>query len=583
MSEFKPIIKSNFKFTWEIKEFLEQIEKNSFDLDTLQFNVKCPDVTTWFAELIPVRIENDCKVSFVLNRLSNDDELDTIFVKLKTTIENEDILFEDYTFRTVTKDNCHIYIQNLIGSTNYLKSLPCLGSLFLHLNLDIFVIRSEASFFNFSLAVQNLSSDLNNLYLNENLRETTIYVGNTLFFVHLVVFDARWPNFFEHHSKYPNLVTENNLQAVFNINFEILILAALNFNAGCKVHEKKYCEKIREVMEIFTPDIFDYFLYYMYTGYDSVIEEGRKLNFIRLGRLFGFTRLVDKYNETPSKSTCLTQAPLHRYTFDWSQEDGLNWENTDFKPFVQIIKSYHKRDLVMLELQFTIEENDFIINVRYLETVDPASLSCTVVLKDDGGFENQRFHYFNRFDRRDEIWPVRVGITKEHIPFKSFTINFTLHCSYESKITKNVFSLNAEDTVLNQALHQYGCDFWELFASKKMIDTVLIAEGKHFFVHRYILCARSSQFHAELQDKLRRPHQIVHMVPGIRNRILERILECIYTGEVDESKVDNMKDFLEAATRYNVRHLLEKKENFRTLDPLSIEINETEQVCINYL
>ncbi|GFY71561.1 hypothetical protein TNIN_484581 [Trichonephila inaurata madagascariensis] len=558
MSELRTIVRGNFKFTWEIKEFLEHIEKNSFDLETLQFNVKCSDITTWYAELVPGHTNNDCKVSLVLNRLSEDDELDTIFVNLKTTIENEngDILFQNDAFRKVTKDDCQIFFEDVIGSTNYLKTLPFFGTLFLHFNLDTLALRSDASNFNLNPAVQNLSMDLNNLYVNETLREATICVGNTLFFVHLFVLHARWPNFSEYLSKYPNLVSENDLQAVFKISFEILILAALTHNAGYTVHENQYREEIREVIEIFTPDMFDFILYYMYTGYDAVIEEDRKPNFIRLCRLFGFTRLAYKYNETPIGSACLTQAPLNHYTFYWSQEDGLNWENIDFEPFVQVIKSSRKWDMKMLELQFTIEDNDFIINVRYLEAKDPPSLSCTVILKDGDGFENQRFHYYNRFSRRGVIWPVRVGMTKEDIPFKSFTIDFTLHYSYASKITKNVYSLNSENIPESPALHQYRCDFWELYASKRIFDTVLIAEGKVFYAHRYILCARSAKFHKELREKLRRPHQIVHMVHGIKYHILERMLEYIYTGEVDEDEIDNKEDFLEAATRYNLRHLL---------------------------
>ncbi|GFT10581.1 hypothetical protein NPIL_7701 [Nephila pilipes] len=553
MANRRHVIERNFEFTWEIKEFLQHIGKNSFDLDTFPFSVKCVDITTWFLQLIPTKEHGDYRVSCILNRMH--DELDSILLSLKIKVMDEFGFF--YLDRnippiTLTKEETEVSISNVIRSVNDMKSLRRTSSLFLFFKFKISVDPVNASSFNFNEGLQMLSKDLYKLFCNGDMKEVVMYAGDVEFYVHLSVMHARWPHFTEYLSRFPGLVRNPGSESISILDIEKLIIAAIQFHAYYLDEQRYFQKKIRETIAIFSPPLIKYLLFYIYTGKGKYVEENEKPDIIRICRLFNIARLIQKFQETPVASVCHTRSPKNHYIIDWSQEDGKNWQRIDFQPFVQLIQS-HKENLLVLELQFVIQEDeDFIINLRYLETVNPITISCVILSRNNDRFVNETCHY-SRYGLFHETWSVRVGMKKADVPLRAFRIDLILHYSYQSKIQKNVFSLNAQNTPFNQPLYRYAQDFWELYSNNRMSDVVLIADGTLIHSHKYILSARSPQLQNELLSKLHKDYPFIHLLHGLSQHVLDGLMRFIYTGEMDSEDIEN-DEFRVALEKYELRY-----------------------------
>lgn len=571
MYRHKPCVHSNFQFVWEIKNFVRSIRTSAFDIDNPLFNLKCIEVTSWSLELLPVFFENDYEVSCLLTRLSASDELYNLSLSLIITVEDEtgSLHFQKrLPFITVgNKDGFEdVFIHNLIESKRDLKNVHYPGSIFLYFDFHVSANPIQTFNFNCSPGLKELSTDMERLYLNKDLKEATITAKNTLFFVHLAVLHARWPDFSEYLEQFPNLIIKKDLQDYYSIQLEILIRAAVKDSLDDDSTEILWEEEVRKITDILTAEMLSYLLYYTYTGRYGDVKDDTKANFVKLCRCFQFQRLLKKYQETPVVTMYYSKAPQCCYSLEWSQEDGKFWESTDFQPFVQIIES-HKQNSGLLELKFIIQDDDFIINFKNLEKGRPISLSCAIKLKHENGFTYELIFNSIRVGFNNEIWPVNSGITKTDVPSTSFTINVTFHYYYESQCVKNEFDLTPEETVLNQSLHHYSLDFLEFYSYDIMPDMTIIAKGKKLDVHKYILCARSSRFRSELRQKLPRDYKFMHLVSGINLKILDDMLVYMYSGTVKMNEIEDVNELLKAAKRYKLKHLIRKCENYLARKP----------------
>ncbi|GFT96842.1 hypothetical protein NPIL_168961 [Nephila pilipes] len=565
MSERRQCAYSTYDFTWEIKNFLKNIQTNTFDLVSLSFNLKCIEVTTWSIELIPIFNENEYRISCFLTRMTDGDELDSLAVSL--TISVEDGTGSLHLKKRIppciveNKEDGGIKF-NFVGRKRAVTNVNFFGSLILHFKIYVSADPLQTSRFNFNYGLQKLSMDMQDLYSSTVLKDALIEVKDSLLWVNLAVLHARWPNFTAYYMQFPGLVLKDS-RHFYSIQTEILIRAAILLDMVCDANKDLQNfieEKACHVTEILTSEILNYLLFHAYTGLCKSIKEDIKPDFIRLCRLFQFERLLEKHQDIPVASICRTDAPEVHYILDWSQEDGRFWASTNFQPFVQIIEP-NKRNFGLLELEFIILDDNFIINFKNLEKRNPFSLSCVIVLKDEIGFENVVLDCC-RIGLNDEIWPIDVSVTKTDIPFVALTIDLTIHCCYESKIVKKEFELTAEKSDLSQSLLNYSVDFEVFFLSDVMPDMVVVAEGRFFELHKYILCARSSQFLKELREKLSRDHKFTHLVRGIKFDTLEDMLAYTYSGRLEMEEIKDARALLKAADRYKLKFLVNMCKNY---------------------
>ncbi|GFW34088.1 hypothetical protein TNCV_287721 [Trichonephila clavipes] len=557
-------VDSNFQFIWEVKDFVRNLQTIPFNLYCRQFSIKCIEPTTWSLKLIPPFPENDYQVSCWIARLYDGDELHNLSVSLIIEVEDET---GNHHFQrrippiTMGKGNDDATVQSLIACHTDLEKFHYPGSVSLRFNFQVSANRIQTSNFNLSPGLQMLSSDLEKLYLSNYLKEAIIMVKGSWFYVHLAVLHARWPNFSNYLKQFPDLIIKKDYLDLHIIQLEILIKAAVKVSLDIDSPENLYEEEEGKVTQILTPKIFNYLLYFTYTGQCKSIKDGAKPNLVKLCQYFQFYKLLEKYQEIPVAVSCYSKALKSHYILDWNPEDGQLWERTGFQPFVQIIEP-HEQDSGLLEVKFIIQSDDFIILFKCLEGDNGVSISCMIKLKYGNGFAFERTFNGNWMGFENESFPVKVGVTKTDVLSMILTIDLTLCYCYNSHHVKNEFYLTSEETVSSQSLHFYSLDFENLYTCDKMPDMTLIAKGKVLDAHKYILSVRSPQFQTELRTKLSRDYKFIHLVSGISLNILDAILTYIYSGRLEIDEIDNVNDLLKAANRYKLKHLIKKCENY---------------------
>ncbi|GFY46862.1 hypothetical protein TNIN_172881 [Trichonephila inaurata madagascariensis] len=556
-------VDSNFQFIWEIKDFVRNLQTIPFQLHCHEFSIKCIEPSIWSLKLIPSLTENDYQVSCKIARLSDGDELYSLSVSL--TIEVEDETGNHHFQRiippiTMGKGKDDETVQSLITSQTDLKNFHYPGSVLLRFNFQVSANRIQTSNFNLSPGLQMLSLDLEKLYLSNHLQEAVILVKGTWFHVHLAVLHARWPNFSNYLKLFPDLIKKDYLD-FHSIQLEVLIKAAVEVSLDIYSPENLYEEEEGKVTQILTPKLFNYLLYFTYTGQCKRVKDGAKPNLFKLCQYFQFYKLLEKYQEIPVAVSCCNKASKSHYILDWNREDGKFWERTGFQPFVQIIEP-HEQDSGLLEVKFIIQGDDFIILFKSLEGDDGVSISCMMQLKYGNRFAFERTFNGTWMGSKNESFPVKVGVTKTDVLSMILTIDLTLCYCYNPHHVKNEFYLTSEKTVCPQSLHSYSLDFENLYTCDKMPDMTMIAKGKVLDAHKYILSARSLQFQTELRTKLSRDYKFIHLVSGISHNILDAMLKYIYSGRLEIDEIDNVNDLLKAANRYKLKHLIKKCENY---------------------
>ncbi|GFW69495.1 hypothetical protein TNCV_488411 [Trichonephila clavipes] len=557
-------VDSNFRFIWEIKDFVRNLVTIPFHLKCHQFSIKCIEPTTWSLELHPITFENNYQVACFVVRLSEGDELDKLSVSLTIRVEDETgnhHFQERIPPNTMGKGNENKTVQNLIASKIDLENFHYPGSVLLSFNFQVSANRIQTSNFNLSPGLQMLSTDMEELYLSNDLKEATIMVKDSWFYVHLSVLHARWPNFSDYLKQFPDLIIKKDYLDFHSIQLEILIKAAVNDSLDIDSPENLYEEEECKVAQMLTPEMFNYLLYYTYTGRCNSVEDGAKPNLVKLCHYFQFHKLSEKYEEIPIAVSCCTKASKSRYILDWNRENGQFWESTDFQPFVQIIEP-HKQGSALLEVKFIILGDNFIIAFRSLEEDNEVSISCVIKLRYGNRFTFDRTFSGTWIGCENGIFPVNVGVTKTDVLSMILTIDLTLCYCYNCHHVKNEFYLTSEETICPQSLHFYSLEFKDLYSNGIMPDMTMIAKGKVLNAHKYILSARSPQFKTELRTKLSRDYKFIHLVSGISHNILNAVLTYIYSGSVEMDEIEDVNELLKAAHRYQLKHLIKKCENY---------------------
>ncbi|XP_057317942.1 speckle-type POZ protein B-like [Microplitis mediator] len=116
--------------------------------------------------------------------------------------------------------------------------------------------------------------------------------------------------------------------------------------------------------------------------------------------------------------------------------------------------------------------------------------------------------------------------------YKSFTTEFPLHTP-ERQITD---------------------DLKELYGSKMNSDVILVVGDTKFKAHKIILSARSPVFLAMFTHEMKEKKENTVTIPDIDPEIFEKILEFIYTDNIDDLDA-NAECLLESANKYQLLKL----------------------------
>ncbi|XP_065204069.1 speckle-type POZ protein B-like [Planococcus citri] len=85
-------------------------------------------------------------------------------------------------------------------------------------------------------------------------------------------------------------------------------------------------------------------------------------------------------------------------------------------------------------------------------------------------------------------------------------------------------------------------------------DTTISVKGKNYAVHKVILAARSSVFHAMFKSRMQESKENHIIITDIDSDIFEEMLHYIYTGKANNLKVLAYELF-SVADKYDLKHL----------------------------
>ncbi|XP_057319116.1 speckle-type POZ protein-like isoform X2 [Microplitis mediator] len=97
-------------------------------------------------------------------------------------------------------------------------------------------------------------------------------------------------------------------------------------------------------------------------------------------------------------------------------------------------------------------------------------------------------------------------------------------------------------------------DFRELYDSKVNSDVILVVGGEKFKAHKFILSTRSPVFFAMFTHEMKEKRDSEVAIPDIEPEIFRKMLEFIYTDEINNLDTD-AADLLEAADKYQLLKL----------------------------
>eukprot|EP01080_Neovahlkampfia_damariscottae_P011949 gene11949-5350_t len=129
---------------------------------------------------------------------------------------------------------------------------------------------------------------------------------------------------------------------------------------------------------------------------------------------------------------------------------------------------------------------------------------------------------------------------------KNFEICKIKMKGFEGKLTKDSLGNEASELM----------DFAKVLKTKDFSDFVIKVENEEFKVHRSILSVRSEYF-----EKLFKENKNEAKIEGISPKILELILEYLYTAHISKMDEDQVIDLYSAATLIDHQILMEESSN----------------------
>ncbi|XP_053475512.1 kelch-like protein 10 [Ictalurus furcatus] len=96
--------------------------------------------------------------------------------------------------------------------------------------------------------------------------------------------------------------------------------------------------------------------------------------------------------------------------------------------------------------------------------------------------------------------------------------------------------------------------------SNQLCDTIIVAGGTHFHVHKSVLCELSPYFRA-LFERWSSSGQFLYTVPGVAPNIMKSILQYGYSQHVRITQT-NVKALLDAADYLQVNDIVHRCHQF---------------------
>jgi speckle-type POZ protein len=153
-------------------------------------------------------------------------------------------------------------------------------------------------------------------------------------------------------------------------------------------------------------------------------------------------------------------------------------------------------------------------------------------------------------------WGPRVVVTHAQLlaEFDTYAPDGVL--CVEVKMWQQRAAEATPNPVVTVPLPRLAADLSALLASGKDADVTLMCGDERLSAHRLVLCMRSPVFAAQLQEgPLQADASAVPVPPDITPHTLRRLLEFLYTDELEPASPEEATHLLNAADHYGLRRL----------------------------
>ncbi|GIX75100.1 hypothetical protein CDAR_479481 [Caerostris darwini] len=559
------LFESHFEFFWKIYNFLDPVERFCIVHTSPEFELGCQHVIQCYISLNLYYEEGGHRVTFHFDTFGNL-ELEDFVIKLQMRLVNGDGLSDsawnryDFAFPTrVEAEREKLFLQGRAAFAEFLQG----NELLLHCRIAAHTDPEHLSRHNFNSVLQTLSRDMQLLRSEKSLRESVMVVQNQQFSVHRSVLLARWPKFCD-YLDYLCAAEERRALLPAVIPSERLIAAAAQVS---QLPAEARDQKVLEMTGLFTPDVADCLLHYVYSGQLRDMNPANKSKLIRVGRFFGFKKMIQKFHETTLASVGSSFRTSENYCVEWRREDATRWLENPAVPKHQVIELHTEK--CFCQISFAIADSD----KKY--AIFTAEFLSDVPTNSGGGFSVLGSPFSSYYDGAMEEGVLRIPL--DYLQ-RDLTFQVELVYSHRSNLRLNVFIFSPAEVEPKPGLLSYSKDFQHLLKDGATSDVHLMVGRGTIKAHRYILCARSARFRRDMAEELRKKCDTFrHYVNTAGYHPLKELLFFMYTGQLrkeyfhDETILNPCHDLWKAAFCYERRDLCDllytffKKVGFRKI------------------
>ncbi|KFM68818.1 Speckle-type POZ protein B, partial [Stegodyphus mimosarum] len=493
-----------FTFTWIIENFsMCHLPKGQF-FESLSFVIHSVPSIKWCIELYPNGYRNENYIAVYLRR--DDDSVGVCNIKysIQGLDSNEKVIFS-----CLEKDAAVFETKMSRGYYDAAKREPLCHSL---IN-DILIIKCvmEPAF---ETKEQEIFASIP--YKNGLFTDIILRAGDTIYKLHKAVLSARWPKLLE------KLDAEKSSELALDIKSEVLEAMIEYVYTG-----KLDCSKPKILGD----------LYAAATRYELLNLQSTPIVALKVRTQFNIKKISFHW-PIENFTTLAKDTVLYSHVFSVSLPNPCRW-----------YLILHLRENAIANTSFHIS----ICKVRNTEP-KPVFVKSKIAFNEQNSSENKHFFPDNESWKCAEF-SENISINPQDVLLLECEFIFS-DCKYFSEITE---SFCAFTTSIN--CHNFSSDLRNLYETGQFSDARITVGSEVFFVHKCILCARSSVFSRMFQTKMTEAKNDTIEISDVDPNVMEKMLSYMYSGYLEDME-DSVEELYSLANRYDVPSLRKKCSNF---------------------
>ncbi|XP_035225092.1 uncharacterized protein LOC118197667 [Stegodyphus dumicola] len=493
-----------FTFTWIIENFsMCHLPKGQF-FDSPSFVIHSIPSIKWCIELYPNGYLNENYLAVYLRR--DDDSIGVCNIKysIQGLDSNEKVIFS-----CLEKDAAVFETNMSRGYYEASEREPLCQSL---IN-DILIIKCVMEPV-FETNEQEMFTPIP--YENGLFTDIILRAGDTIYKLHKAILSARWPKLLE------KLDDEKSSELALDVKSDVLEVMIEYVYTG-----KLDCSKTEILAD----------LYAAATKYELLNLQSTPIVALKVRTQFNIKK-VSFHWPIRNFSTLTKDTVLYSHVFSVSLPNPCRW-----------YLIFHLREYATANTSFHIS----ICRVRNTEP-KPVFVKSKISFDERNSSKNKHF-FLNNESWKCTEFSGNISINSQDVLLLKCEFIFS-DCKYFSEITESFCSFT---TSIN--CHDFNSDLRNLYETEQFSDARITVGSEVFFVHKCVLCARSSVFSRMLQTKMTEAKNDTIEISDVDPNVMEQMLSFMYSGYLEDME-DSVGELYALADRYDVSSLRKKCSNF---------------------